>query len=131
MNLGEKELWYVKFWEKINLVYQGSLIFWPQHLFNESPGIYLTWPMLTAFRLNRLTSWYFWNFCWYQQNWKFFMLHKSTGFWRIRQYLPISRHDVIVNKITRYFSCIVDISLWLKFGGYNLYRTKVMQFYIL
>ena len=75
-----------------------------------------------TFCLNRLHSWYFW---------KFFMPHKPNRFWRICHDVIISQNDVIVNKVTRYFSCLVDISLWLKFGGDTFYRTKVMQIHTL
>ena len=41
------------------------------------------------------------------------------------------RHDVIVNKMTGHASWVSDISLWLKFVDNTLYRTKIMQIYIL
>ena len=75
-----------------------------------------------TFCLNRLLSWYFW---------KFFMPHKFNRFWRICHDVIISWNDVIVNKVTRYFSCLVNISLWLKFDDNTSYKTKVIQIHTL
>ena len=50
---------------------------------------------------------------------KILMLHKPIGFWRFRHYVIISGHDIIFNKTTRYFSCVVNIIRLVKFTDHT------------
>ena len=59
------------------------------------------------------------------------MSHETNRFGRIRHNVLISQNDAIVNEMTYHIPCLVDISIWIKFGGHTFYRKKVIQAHIL
>ena len=58
------------------------------------------------------------------------MQREPTLFSKTRINILIFRRKVTAKKVTRHFSCVPDISLWLKFGSQAFNRTTVIQKFI-
>ena len=62
---------------------------------------------------------------------KHFIQHETVGFWKTRHDVMKFWYQVIDKEMTRHFSCVVDISLWLKFGGHTINRTTFYFIYFI
>ena len=62
---------------------------------------------------------------------KDFILHETIGFWKTHHDVIKFWYHVIDKKMTRHFSCVLDIRLWLKFGGHTINRTTVYFIYFI